>query len=232
MATSCCHPSKPIFEFDLSIEAAKKNYIILMRKLGGDLHKALHAQQGSPLQNGSEFKPESTLASILSNHPNWEKMRILLSNGSTWPLSPLDNINRLLDINNALAFGIHKGADQQPELLLKLVQDDIDRGFALPLPLIKIKKIPGILLAPLNIQLQKTINERGEIIPKDRLTHDQSWKWQSETSVNSRLDEEQLMPCYFCQALRRIINWMVAARKQYPKKWILTTKLDVKAAFQ
>ncbi len=99
-------------------------------------------------------------------------MRILLSNGSTWPLLPLDDINRLLDIDDALAFGNHKGADQQPELLLKLVQDDVDRGFALPLPLNKIKKIPGVLLTPLNIQLQKTINERGKIIPKDRLTHD------------------------------------------------------------
>jgi hypothetical protein len=159
-------------------------------------------------------------------------MRIVLSNGSTWPLSPLNDINQLLDINDALAFGNHKGADQQPELLLKLVQDDVDRGFALPLPLDKIKKIPSVLLAPLNIQLQKAINERGKIIPKDRLTHDQSWKWQSETSVNSRVDKEQLMPCYFGRALRRIINWTVAAQKQYPKKRILSTKLDVKAAFR
>jgi hypothetical protein len=232
MATPCRHPSKPIFEFDLSIEAAKKNYITLMRKFGGDLHKALHAQQGSPLQYDSEFKPESTLALIFSNQPNWEKMRIVLLNGSTWPLSPLGDINQLLDINDALAFGNHKGADQQPELLLKLVRDDVNRGFALHLPLEKIKKIPGVLFAPLNIQLQKTINERGEIIPKDRLTHNQSWKGQSETSVNSRVDEEQLMPCYFGRALRRIINWTVAAQKQYPNKWILATKLDVKTTFQ
>jgi hypothetical protein len=49
MAIPCPYPSKPIFEFDLSIEAAEKNYIILMRKFGGVLHKALYAQQGSPL---------------------------------------------------------------------------------------------------------------------------------------------------------------------------------------
>jgi hypothetical protein len=86
---------------------------------------------------------------------------------------------------------------QQPELLLKLIRDDIDQGFALPLPLDKIKQLPVILLTLLNIQLQETINERGEIIPKNRMTHDQSWKWQLGTSVNSRVNKEQQMPCYF-----------------------------------
>jgi hypothetical protein len=83
MATPCRHPSKPIFEFDLSIEPAEKNYIILMRKFEGDLCKALHAQQGSPLQYGSKFKPVSTLAPIFSNHPSWEKMKTVLLDGST-----------------------------------------------------------------------------------------------------------------------------------------------------
>jgi hypothetical protein len=112
---------KPIFEFALSVEAAETNYIILMHKFEGDLHKALHAQQGSPLQNGSKFKPVSTLAPIFSNHPSWEKMRTVLSDRLTWPLLPLNDQNRLLNINDALALGNHKGADQQLELLLKLV---------------------------------------------------------------------------------------------------------------
>ena len=175
MTTPCHHPSKLLFEFNMSVKAAEKNYIILMRKFGGDLHRALHAQQGSPLQYGSEFKPVLILVLIFRNHPSWEKMRTVLSNRSSWPLSPLHNHNRLLDIDNALAFGNHKGAEQQPELLLKLVSNVI-RGFTLPLPLDRIQRIPGVLLAPLNIQLQKTINDRGEIIPKNRMAHDQSWK--------------------------------------------------------
>jgi hypothetical protein len=124
-------------------------------------------------------------------------MKPVLTFGLTWPLSPLDDSNQLNNIDNALAFGNHKGATQQPELLLKLIWDNIDQGFALPLPLDKIKQLPGILLALLNIQLQKTINKLGEIIPKNRMTHNQSWKWQSGSSVNSRVDKEQLMPCYF-----------------------------------
>jgi hypothetical protein len=151
MATPCYHPSKPLFEFDMSVEAAKKNYMILMHKFGGDLHKALRAQQGSPLQYGSEFKPVLILAPIFKNHPTWNKMTTLLTEGSMWPLSPIDEHNRLLDIDDTLAFGNHKGANQQPELLRKLINDDVTRGFALPLPRYKIKKISGVLIAPLNI---------------------------------------------------------------------------------
>jgi hypothetical protein len=45
----------------------------------------------------------------------------------------------LKDIEDALKFGNHTGANQQQELLLKLVKGNVVRGFALPLPLDKIK---------------------------------------------------------------------------------------------
>jgi len=64
------------------------------------------------------------------------------------------------------------------------------------------------------------------------MTHDQSWAWQSGTSIYSRVDKKQLMPCYFGQAMKRIINWAVAARMKHPNIRILATKLDIKAAFR
>ena len=42
-------PLKPLFDFSFSLEAANKNFIILKRKFGGDLSKALLAQSDSPL---------------------------------------------------------------------------------------------------------------------------------------------------------------------------------------
>jgi hypothetical protein len=51
-------------------------------------------------------------------------------------------------------------------------------------------------------------------------------------SVNSRVDTDKLMPCYFGKALKHLINWAVAARKLHPRKRILATNLDIKAAFQ
>jgi hypothetical protein len=110
---------------------------------------------------------------------------------------PLNNSEQIKDIDDALKFSNYKGTEQQQELLLKLVKDNVNRGFALPLPLDKILLIPGVLRAPSNIKLQIMMNERRDIIPKNRLTCNQSWKWQSGTSINSRVDKKELMPCYF-----------------------------------
>jgi hypothetical protein len=53
-------------------------------------------------------------------------------------------------------------------------------------------------MAPMNIMAQNTINEHGQIIPKDQLTHNQSWQGSSKTSVNSRTKKELLLQaCHF-----------------------------------
>jgi hypothetical protein len=159
-------------------------------------------------------------------------MKSVPSNGSLWPLVPLNELNQTKDMKDALAFKYHKGADKQQDVLQKLVKDNVNIGFALPLPFNKTKLVLGILLAPLNIQLQKTKNEHREFIQKNRLMHDQSWKCQSGMSVNSRVDKDKLMPCYFGKALKCLINRAVIAKKLHPKKRSLATKLDPNAAFQ
>jgi hypothetical protein len=93
-------------------------------------------------------------------------MKQVLTNESKWPLQSLDEDDRKKDVEEALVFGNHKGAVKQQDLLVKLVTNNVIRGFALPLPLDKITQIPGVLLAPLNIQAQNAINERCEIIPE------------------------------------------------------------------
>ncbi len=143
---------KPIFEFDLSIKAASKNYILLKHTFGGDLQRALDAQPNSPLRYGSKFRQIETLKSIFEKHSSWNRMRSVLTFRSSWPIAPLDKMEREKDVEEAIIFGNHKGAVKQQDLLIKLVKDNVTRGFALPLPLDKIASIPGILLAPLNIQ--------------------------------------------------------------------------------
>jgi hypothetical protein len=113
-------------------------------------------------------------------------MREMLAHGLQWPKEPITKEDRAVNLVEALNFGNHKGTTTQPKLLLKLVSGNVTHGYALPLPLRKIKRIPGICMAPLNNQPQWTINECEKIIKKDRLTHDQSFKWEaSGSSVNS-----------------------------------------------
>jgi hypothetical protein len=146
---------------------------------------------------GSEFQDINTFSNIVQRHPNWTRMSQILTNGLEWPLEPLDKDSRLADVREALIFGNHKGASMQPDLLLHLMLKDIHFGYCPPLPLAKAKKILDILIAPMNIQQQNTINKFGRIILKDRQTHNQSFKWSSCTSVNSRVKKEELLPCMF-----------------------------------
>jgi hypothetical protein len=113
-----------------------------------------------------------------------------------------------------------------------LVKGDVIHGYSLPLPLDRIKLIPQVCMAPLNIQDQWTINEQGEIVPKHCLTHDQSYRWKSSgTSVNYCCDSSTLQQCMFGKCLLRLINWKVAARRKFPNCKIFAKKDDFKSAY-
>ena len=87
-------------------------------------------------------------------------------------------------------------------------------------------------MAPINIMTQNKIDEHGRIVEKDRFTHDQSYKWGSGTSVNSRVDKGDLLPCRFGTYLKRLMNWTVAARKKFLGKKIMSSKIDYKSAYR
>ena len=87
-------------------------------------------------------------------------------------------------------------------------------------------------MAPMNIHAQSGINELGEIVLKDRLTHNQSKEYQSGTSVNSRLIPEQLQDIMYGPCLLRVIHFIIALRSEYPNTSILLQKIDWKAAYR
>jgi hypothetical protein len=122
-------------------EAANKNFMIL-KKYDFDLEKAINAHKSSPLGYGSEFRPPQTLRRIFKHHPLWERMERLLIEGSKWPLMEISKSNRTADLTNALQFGIYKGAFQKPDLLKKLILDDIRYGYGLVIPRGKISRLP------------------------------------------------------------------------------------------
>ncbi len=124
-------------------------------------------------------------------------MERLLSKGSWWPLKEISKKDRVADLQEALKFGNHKGATSKLELLRELITADVTHAYGLVILLDKIECIPGACLAPMNIMHQFTLDASGDIVDKERLTHDQSFKWQSGTSVSKRVIKEELQQCMY-----------------------------------
>jgi hypothetical protein len=148
--STCVRPSAPEFRFELSCDAANHNAKALER-YGFNLGVAIEANSSSPLGYGSEFRPVHVLEPLFEHHPNWNRLKSLLTIGSKWPLDELSDEMRKLDLAEALAFGNHKGASSQPKLLRQLIEKDVTHGFGLVIPLSTVNCIPGALLAPMKI---------------------------------------------------------------------------------
>jgi hypothetical protein len=104
----------------------------------------------------------------------------------------------------------------------ELLDDDLTHGFNLPRPLSLARQIPGLLLSPMNIARQNTIDETGTIIPKDRFTHDHTMEFLPWPSINSRSRLTDHEPCHFGHALHHVFHLLVHLRLQHPTKRILS----------
>lgn len=112
-----------------------------------------------------------------------------------------------------------------------VISEDINRGFALPLPIELLKKLPNSSLAHFECHKQSTINAQGETIPKYRLTHDQSFPGLSGQLVNSRVKKELLPPIMYSFVLCRLIHYVINVRRLLPTTKIFTCKIDLDAAY-
>jgi len=54
-------PTNPEFEFNMTMEAAEKNFLLLSTKYDRDLERAIYAQQSSPVGYGSKLLKESSV---------------------------------------------------------------------------------------------------------------------------------------------------------------------------
>jgi len=199
-----------------------------------DLGQALQAQPFSSLSVGSEFRPASVLAPLCDWHPLWHCVQCWLSLGIDYPLSPLSDDDRLADLTANLARGNHQSATfNLHHLTGMMLQDEVKRGWQLILACESVIDILGAVLAPLGLVEQDTINKLGELIPKWRLIHDQSFNVIRGTkrSVNDQVIEQELTPCCYGWALIQFIHTIVGLRRRHPRKQILQMKVDLKSAY-
>ena len=222
---------KSKFKFDTSTKSAEHNWTILQQH--DNLGAVIIADGNSALRYGSEFKGSSRLMKLFSLHPLWKRVKNILDNGITYPLSPLSTEMRSRDLIEGLEFGNHKGTEKYKKYLHKLLDSDVTHGYSLILPRRAATLIPDALIAPLNIIEQNTITELGEIAQKRRLVHNQSMVFSgSGTSVNSRVDKDMLQGLMYGHCITRLVHYTLAIRRTHPGKRILISKIDYKSAYR
>jgi len=69
-------PRAPSFRFDISKEAAEHN-AQLLKDTEYNLAACLGAEQGTPLQPGSEFRDPALLSPLVGTHPLWPRVEVV-----------------------------------------------------------------------------------------------------------------------------------------------------------
>jgi hypothetical protein len=100
---------------------------------------------------GSEFRDVSVLEKLLSRHPSWAKLSVILKKGSAWPVAQLDEETRLTRIDDHIARGNHKSASTYASELMSKIEDEVKQGWMVPIPISLVKEIRNAEMAPLGI---------------------------------------------------------------------------------
>ena len=226
---------QPALRFEYNQEAAQHNLSRLL-EFECDVGRLLHAEKGTVLQPGSEFRPTSLLGPLFCFHPLWRNVLRWLLFGVDFPLNDIPEADRLLE--NILNFqrGNHKSARDNTGVLAPMLVDEVIHAWQLILPKGTHRLINGSVLGPVGLTFQSTINEFGEEVEKLRLTHDLSNNIRRllgiKLSVNDRARMDELTPCRYGWAFLRFIHAIVWLRLCHPELRILLTKTDWKAAYR
>jgi hypothetical protein len=138
----------PAFIFKLSTAAATYNADLLANN-DFDLRRIINQQPPSQLSFSSEFRSPEFLEELLSNHPFWPRLKKILRHGASFPLREISAEDRKSNLQFHVVRGDHRSASLCHKAMQKLITEDVKRGFALPLPISVLYKLPQAYLAPL-----------------------------------------------------------------------------------
>jgi len=143
------------------------------------------------------------LKAIFEDHPLWPFINSILEKGASYPLDYILEDIRKGDIIYHKERGNHKSATKYSKMISSIIKEDVERGFALILPIQLLEKNPNASLAPLGCIKQHTINALGERTTKFRMTHNQSFPGPSGTSVNMTTQQNKLPPIVYGFCLKQ-----------------------------
>ena len=227
----CKTPSPVPIIFEASPEAALSNQALLEQH-GGSIAMLIQAYPGSCLDYGSEFRPIEALKPLLHMHPRWAKLARLLSHGSCWPVSRLDEEVRQAKNSELLLRGNHKSASTHREFLSTSLAKEVNQGWMIPLPKSYLPKLKHAEIAPIGVAQQFQAHDDGTRSLKYRMVHDQSFEASVGDSINKRINKNALEPLFYGFCLSRTIHQIVALRAKHPNTRLLAAKTDFKAAYR
>ena len=210
-------PKPHKFSFSNNRDSAKINTKII-KKYKYNFIKTCKRQKGSIISPGTEFRKISHLTKLFSHHEDWLELKSIIQNGCDYKLAPsIDEETRLNDLKSMINRGNHKSTMKPgcKEILQKTFTKEVEKGWIVPITIESTTKIKDLFVIPLGIAHQFSINELGERIPKQRVTHDATFATPSGDSVNNRTLEELLLPCIYGQSLRRILHSLLEMRYSY-----------------
>eukprot|EP00979_Chaetoceros_neogracilis_P014856 scaffold4950_cov161-Chaetoceros_neogracile.AAC.2 len=232
--STCPPPLKSKFEFKNTAEAAKKNAHLLLH-FKGNLQDAIDADGNSCLSPSTEFRQLEFIQPLLDLHEDGQKLVDIVSQGVSYPMrSDIDYTEelRISDVKAAIAQGNNKSTSGHDKLIQSKYKTEVERGWMMPIPLQAINAIEGLGITPIGIANQTTLNDKGEVIGKKRITHDCSRPGASGYSINNRVDEIGLEECRFGLCLLRILYQIHQLRVENPTTRILLSKFDFDAAYR
>ncbi|KAL7562871.1 hypothetical protein ACA910_000249 [Epithemia clementina (nom. ined.)] len=225
-------PSKPPFQFILSCEADETNSAVIANH-HYNIQEVINAPPGSTISPGSEFRPVATLQRLFSEHPFWPKAKQILTDGARYHITTTIPESMRLQENDAiLAYGNHASATKRPDALTEGFVKDTEAGYSIPLSVECARKIVNSRISPIGVAQHAGIDEKGEIVLKDRLAHDQSFSLGFAPSINELVDDTNQIDLVFGWCLERIIHQIVALRILHPSERIMICKFDWGSAYR
>ena len=217
---------------DIGYESAEKNDAVL-KSFDYDLQRLIDHHPRSVISPGSEFRSPKILEPLLCAHPHWPRLLHILTKGVTFSLlaeeyEPARHRENLA----ALRYGNHSSGKSNPRALLKVIEKDASKGYSFPITKECALKIRRGRISPMGVAHQMGIDEDGSLVPKDRLTHDQSFSFGHCPSLNALIDPKSLIDLVLGHCLSRIIHQIVTLRRHYPNTGIFISKYDWSSAYR
>merc|ERR1719148_252501 len=103
----------------------------------------------------SELRPIDQLQPLLRHHPLWNDFEEYATNGIDYPFTgPMSEEKRIKMLDENIKRGNHKSALKEEDMhhVTKLMRQDVELGYAVPISLECITKLKGAEVYPIGLQ--------------------------------------------------------------------------------